>query len=211
MAQIHSYYVWAANEVDKSKANIKFFHAAREVTSISGVGGAYSFPEVAGLSEHGQRSLADVNSRLLKENMPVIRDILAKGNSDVVNGKGIIWDFNYVKREQDVLTEVITNDPLSKKDEAAINANFSRFETIHPEYSMAKSLLGVSEINYKNQDHRMAIGRSLVFIEHFLEKNNFLESSQTSEFKSAIQYLNNTYGERNTQNFINTYKDKLGQ
>jgi hypothetical protein len=205
--QIHHYYVWVASEVDKTKSNIKFFQTASDVTGFTGVDGAYTFSGIIGLSKDGAKSLADVNSRLLKENMPVIRDILNKGNSDVVNGKGIIWDLNYVHREQSFLTDVITKNPLSNFDQAAINGSFAKFEFIHPEYSMAKSLLGTSSLDYKNQSHREAIGRSLIFIKHFLGDDNYKE---TKEFKSAIDYLNKQYGEKNTQNFLNTYSNKFG-
>lgn len=176
---------------------------------MTGVDAAYSFPDVIGLSEHGQKSLADVNSRLLKENMPVIKDLLDKGKSNIVSGEGIIWDFNYLKREQTFLTEVITKDPLSKSDENAINNSFKRCEPIlHPEYGMAKSLLGVSELNYKDQNHREAIGRSLVFIEHALDTPNFRD---TKEFKTAIDYLNKQYGENNVKKFLQTYNNKTGK
>ncbi len=211
VTQIHKYYVWASREINKTKANIKFFEAARDVTGLTGVDGAYRFPEISGLSEHGQKSLADVNTRLLKENMPVIKEILKNGSSSVVNVKGIIWDFNYVNREQTFLTEVITNDPLGKSDEDAINRNFSRFEFIHPEYSMAKSLLGTDKLDYRHQNQREAIGRSLVFIRHFLKDNNFEKTKDTQEYKSAIDFLNKQYGEKNTFNFIKTYRNKFGQ
>ncbi len=63
--QIHKYYVWAAREVDKTKANIKFFHAARDVTSRTGVDGAYTYSELVGLSKKGRQSLAEVNAAIL--------------------------------------------------------------------------------------------------------------------------------------------------
>ncbi len=209
--QIHSYYIWASKEVNKVQSNIKFFNAAESVTGLFGVGGAYMFPEFAGLSNHGRKSLGDVNARLLKENMPVVREILNTGTSTIVNGKGIIWDFNYVHREQSTLEEVVSKDPLSQSDQLAINRTFSRFEIVHPEYTMAKALVGTSNLDYRNQSHREAIGRSLVFISHFLSNNNFEQSSQTPEFKSAVDYLNKTYGEKHTQDFLNVYKNKYGQ
>lgn len=209
--QIHQYYVWAVEEIDKKKANIKFFKAAEAVTSLMGVDGAYTFPGIVGLSEHGQKSLADVNSRVLKENMPVIRDIINTDSSSAVNGKGIIWDFNFVKREQNAVTEVITKDPLSAEDQAAINKTFKNFEFFHGEYKMAKALIGVDKIDYKQQNHREAIGRSLVFIMHFLDANNYQKSSETPEFKSSVDYLNKEYGETNTRNFFNTYRNTYGQ
>ena len=118
---------------------------------------------------------------------------------------------NYVRREQNFLTEVINKDPLSKSDETAINDNFETFKMFHGEYTLAKSLLGVSKLNYKNQNHREAIGRALVFMEHFLPENNYEKSSQTSEFKSAIKYLNDEYGEKHTKDFISSYRNTLGQ
>ena len=211
ITQIHQYYVWSSKEIDKTKANIKFFHAASDVTGLTGVDGAVTFPSISGLSEHGQKSLIDVNSRLLKENMPVIRDILDNRMSSVVNGKGIIWDFNYVNREQSIVASVISKDPLSQGDAMAINRNFSRFEYLHPEYSMAKSLIGVDRLDYRNQDHREAIGRSLVFIKHFLDDNNFEKTKETKEYKAALEFLNKRYGEKNTKNFIHKYRERLGQ
>lgn len=141
----------------------------------------------------------------------IVKDIINTGSSNVVNGKGIIFDFNYVNREQTFLTEVLNKNPLSESDARAINSTFKNFEFMHAEYSLAKTLLGSSSIDYKNQTHREAIGRSLVFIEHFLSTNDYQKASQTKEFQSAVDYLKKEYGEKNTKNFLNAYKEKLGQ
>ena len=208
--QIHKYYVWAGREVDKQKSNIKFFEAARDVTSFWGVGGAFEGPEwYTGLSTHARQSLADVNSRLLKENMPVIKEILETGGSSLFNGKkGIVWDFEYVNREQSFLTEVIKKDPLSEADRQAINNNFSRFEKNtffpdHPEYTLAKALLGVKKLDYLPQKQREAIGRSLVFLKH-LEIKGFEGSS---EYINGLNYLRKEYGGTGATKFLEKLKD----
>ena len=201
--QIHKYYVWAAQEIDKTKANIKFYHAARDVTSLLGVGGAYIAPEfISGLSDEGRQSLADVNTRLLKENMPVVREILATGKSSLFPGKqGIVWDFNYVNREQTFLTDVVTKKPLGQSDKDAINQNFSTFEFLHLEYKLAKTLVNVKKLDYEPQRQRMAIGRSLVFMLH-MEREGFEGSS---EYKKGIEFLETEYGKENVQNFLNLF------
>jgi RHS repeat-associated protein len=199
--QIHKYYVWTAREIDKTKASIKFFHAARDVTSIFGVGGAFISPGwLTGLSDAGRKSLADVNSHLLNLNMPVINDILNNGGSNAVNGKGIIWDFNYVAREQgsEGLQGVLDSNPLSESDATAINDNFKTFEAIHPEYKLAKALTGVTNINYKDQKQRMAIGRSLVFLEHMFDQG----FSGSQDFYNAVEFLNKEYGSKNVDKFF---------
>jgi RHS repeat-associated protein len=199
--QIHKYYVWAGREIDKQKSNIKFFDAARDVTSFWGVGGAFVSPEwLTGLSDAGRQSLADVNSHLLALNIPVINEILTTGGSNAVNGKGIIWDFNYIEREQGAsgLQGVLDKTPLSQSDTKAINDNFQTFETIHPEYKLAKALAGVTKIDYQKQGQRMAIGRSLVFLEHLKDEN--FQGSQ--DFYDAIQFLNKEYGNKNVDNFF---------
>jgi hypothetical protein len=203
--QIHRYYVWAGKKIDKTKSNIKFFHAARDVTSFAGVGGAFSAPEfITGLSDHARKSLADVNSRLLKENMPIIREILTTGKSNLFVGKtGILWDFEYVNRVQTFLTEVITNDPLSNEDRLAINNNFEKFEWMHQEYILAKKLLGVEKLDYLPQKERMAIGRSLVFMLH-LQRTGFRGSS---EYQDAINYLQKEYGDKNVLAFLDEIFD----
>ena len=205
--QIHKYYVWAGKEIDKLNANIKFFHAAAEVTSLFGVGGAYVAPEWwTGLSDHGRKSLADVNERLLAENISVVKEVLSTGKSSLfpeVKGS-ILWDFEYVNREQTFLTKVITADPLSKSDQNAINKNFANYEPLHLEYTLAKALLGVKSLNYEPQVQRMAIGRSLVFMLH-LEKKGFEGSD---DYNQAIKYLKTTYGEANTNKFLNVLKDE---
>ena len=52
---------------------------------------------------------------------------------------------------------------------------------------------------------------SLVFIEHFLDTNDYIKASKTSEFKSAVEYLNKKYGTKNTEKFLESYREKLGQ
>jgi RHS repeat-associated protein len=210
ISQINSYYIWAAREIDKQNANIKFFHAARDVTSLWGVGGAYyGFEWITGLSDHARKSMADVNARLLKENMPIVKELLETGKSKLFDGKkGVLWDFNYVRREQTFLTEVITKDPLSDADRAAINENFMNFEKNyivpnHMEYTLAKSLLGVERLDYLPQKHREAIGHSLVFLKH-LEGKGF-EGSE--DYARALLFLEQNYGYKGVIKFIMTLQE----
>lgn len=140
--------------------------------------------------------------------MPVIKEILETGKSSLFNGKkGILWDFEYVNREQIFLTEVINKDPLSEADRKAINNNFKRFENNmflpdHPEYTLAKLLLGVTELDYLPQKHRMAIGRSLVFLKH-LERKGFEGSS---EYVNGLNYLRKVYGGARVTKFLEKLK-----
>ena len=117
-------------------------------------------------------------------------------------GAGILWDFQYVSREQTLLTTIVGKSPLSEKNKTAINDNLGYYEPIHEEYTLAKMLLGVAKLNYEPQSHREAIGHSLVFLKH-LERKGF-ESS--SEYNSAIDFFKNRYGQKPTTNFINELK-----
>ena len=202
--QIHKYYVWAGNEIDKTNSNIKFFHAAAEVTSYFGVGGAYIAPEwITGLSDHGRKSLADVNAKLIKENISVVKEILSTGKSSLFKGKkGILWDFEYVNREQNFLTDVIKADPLSQNDKDAINDNFEKFEGFHPEYVLAKKLLGVDKLDYEPQRQRMAIGRALVFMLH-MGREGF---DRSVEYEQGILFLRKEYGDENVKEFLKKYR-----
>ncbi|MCO5936646.1 hypothetical protein NAF17_13960 [Mucilaginibacter sp. RB4R14] len=60
--QIHQNHVWAGKEIDKTKANIKFFQAAADVTGLSSVGAAYGNPFV---NDRVQESLAGVNKKYI--------------------------------------------------------------------------------------------------------------------------------------------------
>jgi hypothetical protein len=201
--EIHKYYVWTAKEIEKRNIPIRFFHAARDVTNIYGVGGAYTAPEfVTGLSDHGRKSLADVNKHLLKVNIDVINKLLyANLQKDIKYA--ILWDFEYVHTEQNALTQVIEADPLSLADITAINNNFSRFESWHPEYALAKELLAVPKLDYKPQRQRMAIGRSMVYMHHMKRKNLTNEERQ-----KGIDFLIKEYGQENVDNFLKKY-DKI--
>jgi|GEM_PF-1348988 len=201
ISQIHSYYTWAAKEIAKTNSTIKFFDTAEEVTSLLGVGGAYMAPQLlTGLTDHGRKSLADVNRRLLSENMPIVREILEKGSSSLFPGNsGIMWDMQYVNREQTFLTTVISKDPLSEDDKKSINKNFANFEPLHKEYTLAKELLGVKTLDYEPQRHREAIGRSLVFLIH----NKDSKFRDSEDYKKAVNFLETNYGKSNTANFLN--------
>jgi hypothetical protein len=58
-------------------------------------------------------------------------------------------------------------------------------------------LTGVDQIDYRSEQQRMAIGRSLVFLLH-MERENFKDSK---EYQSALDFLKREYGESNTANF----------
>ena len=75
---------------------------------------------------------------------------------------------------------------------------------MHLEYSLAKSLTGVSAIDYQPQNQREAIGRSLVFMRH-METKGFEGSN---EYNKAIDYMRTEYGKDNVTKFLNTYIDK---
>jgi hypothetical protein len=113
-----------------------------------------------------------------------------------------------VNREQTFVTDEIGRSPLSDPDRQSINNSFERFEhnllfPDHPEYTLAKSLIGTTKLDYLPQEHREAIGRSLVFLKH-LDRKGFEGSS---EYINALNYLRREYGGANTAKFIETLKD----
>ena len=207
--QIFEYYSWATKEIEKTSP-VRFFHAAQDVTSLLGVGGAFYIPVsgsisegLGGLSEQGRKSLADVNVILLSKNMPVIKDLINTGASSAVQGTGIVWDFNYVFSEQKALSLYLSQapTPLAQSDITKINDNLAFFEFLHCEFKLAKILAGVSKLNYQTEFHRVTIGRALVFLRH-AEKSNFVNSQ---EYNNAIQYLTTTYGVDKANRFIQMF------
>ncbi|WP_138990056.1 hypothetical protein [Larkinella sp. C7] len=202
--QISAYYNWAALEVQK-KSSVRFFHAARDVTGWLGVRGAFTVPLASGLSEAGRKSLADVNVILLEKNMPIINQILTSGSSNIAQGNGIIWDFNYVLIEQRALTQYLfNNNYLPKADIYQINENFKDYEPFNPHFKLAKFLVNTARLDYQIEKHRFAIGRSLVFLRH-ADDPTFVNSPR---YQQALDYLKTEYGNQNVEQFKQAF---LGQ
>ncbi len=187
--QIHSYYQWAANEIDKGRSNIKFFHAAADVTGFWGVGGAYhldpsGFDEPA-VKQEVNDALAGINIMLLEKNMAVIRDII--NGKDVLQGKsGREWSMEYVYREQAYVEKYLQEHPMSPKATKIINDNLGTWEFVHPEYKIAKQVLdNVSNLKFQTYKHRVAIGLSTVALKY--NKNFTPKPSVKTSIKTGTE------------------------
>ncbi len=204
ISQINDYYKWAIREIDAKVigSNIKFFHAAENVTSFTTVGGAFYVPFISGLSDQARKSLADVNAILIEANMPVIKDLINTGHSNKVSGNGIIWDFNYVPFEQGNVTQHLSAHPLSDLDVKVLNEAFSRYFLLHPEFTLAKYLIGGNKLNYKIEAHRIAIGRSLVLLKHLEANKSFYFTEEYAQAKSYLEAKYGTYNAHKVHNYI---------
>lgn len=92
--------------------------------------------------------------------------------------------------------------PLDESDAKAINNNFAWFESLHPEFKFAKTLVEVDQLDYRDERQRMAIGRALVFILHSKEK----DFKTSPDYKKALDYLNAEYGEKNVKKAVENYE-----
>jgi hypothetical protein len=105
--------------------------------------------------------LAGVNTRLLEVNMPpVIKEFFGTGKSTAVAGKE--FSLNYVKYEQGNVTRYLKSHLLSAEASNIINDNFAYFEFMHPEYTIAKGILGVNRLDFRREADRIAIGQATV-------------------------------------------------
>ncbi|MEM6270388.1 MAG: hypothetical protein AAF998_13175 [Bacteroidota bacterium] len=222
---VHRYYIWFTKIADQQFPNIKFFHAAAEVTSMFNVGGLHWFSEysLSGLSKDGMQTMEYINTELLKRNMEEIKKMLVHGRSDAVRGDGIIWDLNYVEYEQRRVDEIVESDRyrMTKYDKFITNQLFDLARTAgfapllmpiiggagaiqvkrhlkNRALEGAYQLAGRTKLDFENPSHRRMIGRSMVFMHH-LQRPGFIQSE---EFRAGVSYLVSEYGSVRTRNFL---------
>lgn len=183
--QIHKYYEWAAREIDKTKANVKFFHAARDVTGFWGVGGAYHMGHGFGfIGDEAKQLLGDINQALLEFNMPTIKELIKNGESWVVDGEGVMFDLNYVSAEQKKVQKLLDDATPSTEAITDINSQINTFDFTNKKFEVAKRLMNINKLDFRNEKERFAIGFADV-IQQRLEAGKVFtdaEKEQISEF-----------------------------
>ncbi len=175
---------------------VDFFDAAQRVTDSNEVG-AIEGP--IGWSLHSKEALkvlTDVNKKLLVENMQVIRRLLYErgrptnpkdaGSDTTLSARA--FDLQMVEKEQGVVEDYLKShaNEISAGDIKDLNddLNFNGFVRFAGELlgqvgdttpiQWAKEALGVKELNFRQRNHREAIGKALVFLLH---KDEFLTNN----------------------------------
>ena len=177
--QIHSYYVWAAREIDKTKSNVKFFHAARDVTGFFGVGGAYGLGHAFGLvGDEAKQLLGDINQDLLELNMPNIKSLVMDRELIMDEFDALMYDLDYVVHEQRTVQTLLDDAKPSNEAIKDINTQINAFDFTNKKFSVAKALMGVDELDFRKDKQRFAIGFADVIQQHLDAGHEFTEEQK---------------------------------
>lgn len=170
---------------------IRFFGAAAEVTGYTGIGGlelaegglgvvSGLFPGMPIVTEAmlGEviRLIHAVNARLFRVNMEVLSRVAA--SQDVVDPRRRLgpppdafhFDLRMVETEQGEVEAMLLATPVSTTSRTILNGMVNmniQHGGRDPRYmAWAKRVYGVAALDFFLQEHRMAIGRAMVFIAH---------------------------------------------
>ena len=162
--------------------SVRFFQATEETTGTVGIGGAVSLPGRVVNSSATQAVLREVNQLLFRFNMGVIKRLMhnrvptdPSTPSSTMPVPALSFDLEMVEQEQHLVESYITTSLASGRITPAMvteinsNLNFRGIMRAVPsflrpeQFAWAKSALGVSNLDFMNRSHRIAIGRALVF------------------------------------------------
>jgi RHS repeat-associated protein len=167
--QIHNYYQWADERLQAASVDIRWFKAAEEVTSpVTGIG-ASSIPgsSLIGFDEDATEFLEKGNSFLFGKNISMMKAVLSSRAFQGLTGQAA--DNAMVKAEQTAMTGFM-QDYEKRIGAQRFNKIMDNLNTVlnmelplvSPDYiKKAKEKVGGS-IDFRNQDHREALGTALV-------------------------------------------------
>ncbi|VVJ17659.1 Uncharacterised protein [Amycolatopsis camponoti] len=185
--QRHDYYdlISYVLEFDRNTPDplrdIRFFHAATVVTGTPGVGSVDTALGAGMLGKETRQILRDVNEQLFALNMKVIHNLIFewKQPRDPVTGApgaigGFDFDIRMVQNEQRTVENFITKNPsrftgsvVSELNETLDPDKFGQFwNPSKTGFEWAKKALGVPALDFRNIDHRQAIGFAEVHLFH---------------------------------------------
>ncbi|MFO0508312.1 MAG: hypothetical protein ACK5YS_05520 [bacterium] len=166
--QIHNYYQWADKKLKSDNINIRWFKAAEEVTSpVFGIGASqYGAGRLGGgFSKDASAFLADGNAFLFNKNIAMMDDILQNKDFNGLTGKEA--DYAMVEAEQTALTGFMKKfeEKVGSEKYNSIIGNLNdalNDPLIELDYiKNAKKSIG-GNIDFRNQEHREALGKALV-------------------------------------------------
>jgi hypothetical protein len=161
--------------------DIRFFHAATVVTGTPGVGSVDTMVGARMLGNDTRQILRDVNEQLFALNMKVIHNLIFewKQPRDPATGApgaigGFDFDIRMVQNEQRTVENFIAKNPSRFTDTVVTDLN----KTLDPDkfgqfwnpsatgFEWAKKALGLPGLDFRNLEHRQAIGFAEVHIFH---------------------------------------------
>ncbi|MFG1643351.1 DUF4157 domain-containing protein [Amycolatopsis sp. NPDC049252] len=161
--------------------DIRFFHAATVVTGTPGVGSVDTVLGAKILGQDTRQILRDVNEQLFALNMKVIHNLIFewKQPRDPVTGApgaigGFDFDIRMVQNEQRTVENFIgknqsrfTGAVVSELNDTLDPDKFGQFwNPSKTGFEWAKKALGVPALDFRNLDHRQAIGFAEVHLFH---------------------------------------------
>jgi hypothetical protein len=190
---------------------IQFFAAAENVTRFAGVGIVESW--WSDHSEATKQVYKDINAALFKRNAEIAKSLLEKckpvqpkhldkpcfephpANSDfdfdiaMTEFEQNLVQRQFIERYQDdpaykTVFEEINNDLNFKGIKRTIGEN-SLAWTLSKAGNWAKDALGVSQLEYKFLNHRLALAQALIHIKHDKTKDDFKKNWNTKKYPDA--------------------------
>lgn len=178
----------------------RFFGAAAEVTNWQGIGGMeYGEDALGGLSGVspfagllGDRLTANLrrvihltNRRLHEMNLRIMRRAMRSGGlvdpqqAQDAPVDAFHFDLRMVETEQREVGQVLEEHPLSDAEaealNLALNSGLQYGGEVPRHMRWAQEATGVEALDFRDIQHRMAIGRAMVHIAHQRSKEQFLE------------------------------------
>jgi Domain of unknown function (DUF4157) len=197
VSQRHDYYrvidfLIQSGYMSQNVQGVRFFEAAGVTTGPLGVGGAVS--SIGGQITHSDETrqvLTKVNEILFEANMNVINRLNSRrqptnpnNSTDTTSMSTIVFDLNMVDMEQDRVEQFITANRhrMTPTVVSEINADLNSggiLRTLAPirpiQFAWARNILGVDVLDFLIRQHRVAIGKAMVFLLHGHSETQYQE------------------------------------
>jgi len=167
---------------DAATKDVRFFAAASKVTSSEGVGAVEAPAGGALHSPEAITVLTEVNKILFEANMKIINKLIGGHQpTDPRNPAAttpitpMAFDLDMVETEQGLVETYLKGKTISTQAKRDINDDLNLKGVVRTvggltldtkSFDWARVVLSVKELDFMIKDHRVAIGKALVFIFH---------------------------------------------
>jgi hypothetical protein len=214
VSQRHDYYrvidfLIQSGQISPEVRDVRFFEAAGMTTDPLGVGGAVQ--SIGGKllhSDETERVLKEVNRILLQANMRIIKRLMERkhpttpqNEKDTTLISTLKFDLSMVGMEQALVQQYLDQHRLAPKVVEELNTDLNStgfWRTIAPirpfQFNWAKKAMGVSQLDFRIQTHREAIGRAMVFLLHGFTENQYYDYMRNDTLpRNPIKMLANKF------------------
>lgn len=165
-------------------AGSRFFGAAAEVTGWQGIGGLELPGAGIAIPPEVHRLARLINARLHEMNMRIIqRTFATRGLVDPRRTLGappdaVEFDLRMVETEQGEVETILRANPLSPFGTWVMNQLVNTdlphggARPVHMQW--ARDAMGVTDLDFTLHEHRMAIGRAMVYLAHGRSRSDYL-------------------------------------